>query len=32
MSIAIEVKNVSHSFKYKKICDNINKNFEENKI
>ena len=32
MSIAIEVKNVSHSFKYKKICDNININFEENKI
>ena len=32
MSIAIEVKNVSHSFKDKKICDNININFEENKI
>lgn len=32
MSIAIEVKNLSHNFKDKIICDDININFEQNKI
>lgn len=32
MSAAIEIKNVSHNFKDKVICDNISMVFEENKI
>ncbi len=32
MSVAIEIKNVSHNFKDKVVCDNISIDFEENKI
>lgn len=32
MSAAIEIKNVSHNFKDKVVCDNISIDFEENKI
>lgn len=32
MDIAIEVKNLNHNFKDKIICDNMNINFEKNKI
>ena len=32
MSVAIEIKNVSHNFKDKVVCDNISMDFEENKI
>lgn len=32
MSVAIEIKNVSHNFKDKVVCDNICMDFEENKI
>lgn len=32
MSAAIEIKNVSHNFKDKVVCDNISMDFEENKI
>ena len=32
MSLAIEVKNISHKFKDKVVCDNISMDFEENKI
>lgn len=32
MGYAIEIKNVSHNFEDKKVCDNISINFEENKI
>ncbi|MCC3869086.1 ABC transporter ATP-binding protein [Terrisporobacter mayombei] len=32
MSIAIEVKNISHNFKDKVVCDNISMDFEEDKI
>lgn len=32
IDIAIEVKNLNHNFKDRIICDNMNINFEKNKI